>query len=102
MPLYEYACPAYGAAFEQLRPMSAADDPAPCPACATRPPRRLSLVATRRGPSVAAEVVAARPRLPLAHNGCACCTPRPSLAPPMRSGRPGAVGPGRPGGGGTA
>lgn len=35
MPLYEYVCDACGSTFEQLRRMSEADQPAPCPQCAS-------------------------------------------------------------------
>jgi putative FmdB family regulatory protein len=33
MPIYEYACEHCGDRFEKLRPMSAAGQPLPCPAC---------------------------------------------------------------------
>ena len=33
MPIYEYACESCGDRFEKLRPMSAAGQPIPCPAC---------------------------------------------------------------------
>jgi putative FmdB family regulatory protein len=33
MPLYEYACPRCQTAFTRLRPLAAAAEPAPCPAC---------------------------------------------------------------------
>jgi putative FmdB family regulatory protein len=33
MPIYEYWCSACGKEFEQLRPMSQAGEPAPCPTC---------------------------------------------------------------------
>ncbi len=34
MPLYEYRCENCGTKFELRRPISAGDDPAPCPECA--------------------------------------------------------------------
>ncbi len=34
MALYEYKCPECDDRFDLMRPMSAADDPAPCPGCA--------------------------------------------------------------------
>jgi putative FmdB family regulatory protein len=33
MPLYEYECDNCGEKFEMRRPISAIDDPAPCPNC---------------------------------------------------------------------
>ncbi len=33
MPIYEYRCPACKASFEQLRPMSQAEEKAVCPKC---------------------------------------------------------------------
>ncbi len=33
MPLYEYACPGCQTVFTRLRPLAAATEPAPCPAC---------------------------------------------------------------------
>ncbi len=40
MPLYEYKCDNCGTEFEVRRPISASDDPAPCPMCASRHPKR--------------------------------------------------------------
>ncbi len=36
MPLYEYICATCGARFEKLRPMSKADEPAPCIQCGSQ------------------------------------------------------------------
>jgi len=33
MPIYEYYCAVCEAKFEKMRPMSQADEPAPCPQC---------------------------------------------------------------------
>lgn len=40
MPIYEYRCDACGAAFEQLRPMTAMDTAA-CPSCGAADARRI-------------------------------------------------------------
>jgi putative FmdB family regulatory protein len=45
MPIYEYKCPACGDVFEQMRPMSQATNPAPCPSCKTESPRTVSRLA---------------------------------------------------------
>jgi putative FmdB family regulatory protein len=41
MPLYEYVCPACGARFTKLQPMSAPRDGNECPECGTRQTRRV-------------------------------------------------------------
>lgn len=45
MPIYEYRCPSCNSVFEQLRPMSKASDPVPCPDCQTASPRMISRLA---------------------------------------------------------
>ena len=41
MALYEYKCAECEERFDLMRPMSAADDPAPCPECGAEESRRL-------------------------------------------------------------
>ena len=41
MALYEYKCAACEGRFDLMRPMSAADDPAPCPECGAEDSRRV-------------------------------------------------------------
>jgi putative FmdB family regulatory protein len=63
MPVYEYRCPACRATFELLRPMSRAEEPAPCPKGHAAAERVVSLVAApSRGEGPAAK----------AATGCAC------------------------------
>ncbi len=45
MPLYEYCCPECDLKFEQLRPLSRADEEAACPRCQHDSPRILSTFA---------------------------------------------------------
>jgi putative FmdB family regulatory protein len=45
MPLYEYRCPECDLKFEQLRPLSRADEEAACPRCQHESPRVLSTFA---------------------------------------------------------
>ena len=47
MPLYEYRCPTCRTTFELLRPMSRAEEKAPCPAGHAGATRVISLVAAR-------------------------------------------------------
>jgi putative FmdB family regulatory protein len=42
MPIYEYRCPQCNFKFEKLRPLSRADEGAPCPQCQHEAPRILS------------------------------------------------------------
>lgn len=46
MPVYEFFCPTCKSPFEMLRSMSAYDQDADCPACATRSRKTLSVFAT--------------------------------------------------------
>jgi putative FmdB family regulatory protein len=47
VPIYEYQCDQCGEHFELLVPMSAMNDPAPCPACGSEETRKqLSTFAT--------------------------------------------------------
>lgn len=41
MALYEYKCPECDDRFDLMRPMSAADDPAPCPECGSEESARV-------------------------------------------------------------
>jgi putative FmdB family regulatory protein len=41
MALYEYKCAGCEERFDLMRPMSAADDPAPCPECGSEDSRRV-------------------------------------------------------------
>ena len=45
MPIYEYVCPECNFKFEKLRPLSAADQDAECPACGKPSQRKLSTFA---------------------------------------------------------
>jgi putative FmdB family regulatory protein len=50
MPIYEYACEACRREFEELRPMSRADEPAACASCGSRrTKRKLSLCNAQSG-----------------------------------------------------
>lgn len=52
MPVYEYCCPNCGMKFELLRPMSRANEAAPCPRCQEDGERVLSSFACMvKGPS---------------------------------------------------
>lgn len=42
MPVYEYYCSSCDAEFQTLRPISKADEPAPCKTCGTSGQRQLS------------------------------------------------------------
>ena len=42
MPIYEYHCAPCGVAFESIRPVSRADDPADCKACGRPAARQIS------------------------------------------------------------
>ena len=46
MPLYEYSCKKCGNRFELLRPMSLANQSAPCPKCSDNATRALSVFAS--------------------------------------------------------
>ncbi len=47
MPIYEYYCPTCDLKFDQMRPMSQSDAPAPCPHCASESGRCASVFAAR-------------------------------------------------------
>jgi putative FmdB family regulatory protein len=64
MPLYEYYCRDCESTFEKLRPVSASDQAADCPAGHTGAARTLSLIATLRKDSGP---------LPEAMGGGGCC-----------------------------
>ncbi len=66
MPLYEYACPRCPTTFARLRPLAAAAEPAPCPACGTPASRTITpfaLLGRAAGPGMN-EVPEARGRGP--------------------------------------
>ncbi|MFH1381422.1 MAG: zinc ribbon domain-containing protein [Chloroflexota bacterium] len=42
MPIYEYVCPACACNFEELRPMSRAEEPVSCPKCQKTAKRKIS------------------------------------------------------------
>ena len=65
MPLYEYRCTSCESRFELLRPMSMADETAPCPGCAEPARRAVSIFASFT-------VGANGEALPMAGGGCAC------------------------------
>jgi len=47
MPIYEYVCPECHIRFEQLRPLSRAEEDAECPKCKTRSGRAISKFVSR-------------------------------------------------------
>ena len=47
MPIYEYWCASCNTEFEQLRPMSQASEPAPCPTCGTASEKLPSVFASK-------------------------------------------------------
>jgi putative FmdB family regulatory protein len=47
MPIYEYACPKCKCRFEQLRPLSRAEDDSECPKCKTPSRRAISKFVSR-------------------------------------------------------
>jgi putative FmdB family regulatory protein len=49
MPIYEYWCPKCRREFEQMRPMSKADEPAACPTCGTTSQKLPSVFASGSG-----------------------------------------------------
>ena len=49
MPIYEYWCPSCKREFEQMRPMSKANEPAPCPTCGTASEKLPSVFASGSG-----------------------------------------------------
>ncbi len=63
MPIYEYECTKCGHVFEELRRMSAREEPATCPECGERAEVRLSTFAAH-GESSSSSTGAAP--------GCAC------------------------------
>jgi len=46
MPLYEYRCPECDVEFEQIRPLSQANEAAPCPRCHQPAKRKISTFAS--------------------------------------------------------
>jgi len=52
MPIYEYTCKQCGATFEELLPLSRANDPVSCPECGARETgKNLSTFSARGGSS---------------------------------------------------
>ena len=51
MPIYEYGCKKCGNKFELVRRLGKRDDPAPCPNCKSKTPKRIEMqrVATLSG-----------------------------------------------------
>ncbi len=51
MPIYEYGCKKCGNKFELIRRLPKRDDPAPCPKCNSKTPKRIEMqrVAVPRG-----------------------------------------------------
>jgi putative FmdB family regulatory protein len=47
MPIYEYWCDSCGKEFEQMRPMSEANEPAKCPACGAQSEKLPSVFASK-------------------------------------------------------
>ncbi|WP_428490302.1 FmdB family zinc ribbon protein [Rhodopila sp.] len=91
MPLYNYECPGCGA-FSAFRPLADYDQPLPCPGCASRSPRSLTLPrlscvgGTERVARETNERSAHAPRSARAHpKGCACCGPSKPAASMAKS-----------------
>lgn len=49
MPVYEYRCPKCGNEFDLMRPISRADEPAPCPKCGSPGEKLMSTFASKAG-----------------------------------------------------
>lgn len=81
MPVYDYLCETHGP-FTAMRPMSACDEPCPCPDCAQLAPRALFTaprLATMDGSRFTAHAVNERaahePKRASQHGpGCGCCS----------------------------
>ncbi len=78
MALYEYKCSDCEERFELMRPMSAADDPAPCPDCGGEESRRLisNFASITPGASALSTSKATMPVRKVAGHGCCgggCC-----------------------------
>ena len=43
MPIYEYGCKKCGHRFELIRRLATRDDPAPCPECRSKTPKRIEI-----------------------------------------------------------
>ncbi len=67
MPVYEYTCPVCSCRFELIRPISRAEEDAPCPDCATVSPRALSRFAAVTRDAGGASV-------PVGGSGCGGCS----------------------------
>jgi putative FmdB family regulatory protein len=66
MPVYEYECPAGDGKFELIRPMSRAEEAAPCPTCDAPSPRAISrFAAVSRGEGGVSA--------PVGGSGCGSC-----------------------------
>ena len=73
MPIYEYKCPKCGLKFELLRPMSKANEDAPCPTCKNGAKRAVSsFAAFTKSSSGSSSAVAGS-------GGCSTCS-APSCA----------------------
>jgi len=73
MPLYEYECSACDWRWEELRGAGRADQPTPCPRCASLAERQVStfIAGVRPRPKVMRSASAS------SHSaGCVCCAPR--------------------------
>lgn len=77
MPLYTYTCPECWIEVEEMRPMSQADEPLPCPICQQACERGLSLAGlggARREDSAGAEAFSTSTLPRRRHGvGCPCC-----------------------------
>jgi putative FmdB family regulatory protein len=67
MPVYEYYCPKCATKFEELRPMSRADDAARCPSGHAGANRTLSMFA-----AVTKNAAGGYEPMPPSGGGCAC------------------------------
>jgi putative FmdB family regulatory protein len=89
MPLYSYLCADCGP-FDEIRSISAYEEPEPCPSCGEPAPRQLGAPAVK-----SSSVSAAAPRAPAQsakhRAGCGCCSPavrRPMKAEAVLTGAP--------------
>ena len=93
MPIYEYWCAGCNTEFEQLRPMSQASEPAPCPTCGTASEKLPSVFASKADYTIKVPRSGGRrdrggPDHPTADFAfCHTCCPPPSSPPDALSPR---------------